>query len=155
MIGMMSVLTSEMKALLCLNRSLKPDEIPVAASILDGTFVNLCREGNNVESTRNPLCHAEALVISRVCADRGTTILNDCTLIVTLEPCPMCSFLIRETRIGRVVIGARSTARVRDFYDYLRDPRLGDVPEVIAGILEEECTAQLSSWFDNHRRGKV
>lgn len=144
-----------MAALLSLNASQNRNEIPVAASILEGNRATLFREMNNVESTLNPLWHAEAIVISLACAHLGTKTLSDCTLVVTLEPCPMCSYLIRETRIGRVVIGARSTSPVSDFYDYLRDPRLGAVPEVVTGVLAEECTAQLSSWFRSHRSNRL
>lgn len=144
-----------MTSLLELNEFRDIDEIPVSAAIVDVNFKTLFREKNQKASTTNPLGHAEAVVISQACAEMGTMNLCDFTLVTTLEPCPMCSFLIRKVRIGRVIFGATSTAQVTDLYDVLRDPRLGKVPEIISGVLGEECSAQLSNWFDDHRGTKL
>ena len=92
---------------------------------------------------------------ARPSSTRGTDWrLTDCTLVVTLEPCTMCAGAIVLSRLTRVVFGAwdPKAGASGSLYDVLRDPRLNHNPEVITGVLEQECTAALDRFFEARRQ---
>jgi tRNA(adenine34) deaminase len=129
------------------------DEVPVGALLLDAKGGVLAIAHNAREALADPTSHAEIEVIRAVCAERGDWRLEDCTLVVTLEPCVMCAGAIVAARIPRVVFGAWD-ARVGaggSLYDVLRDARLGRPVEVIAGVLESECSEVLREFFEARR----
>ncbi len=129
------------------------DDVPVGALILSADGEVIARGHNEREADHDPTAHAEIVAIRRAAADRQDWRLEDSTLVVTLEPCVMCAGAIVAARIGRVVFGAWD-ARVGasgSLYDVIRDARLGAPAEVIGGVLEAECSAQLRTFFEARR----
>ena len=128
-------------------------DVPVGAVLVapDGQVVALGR--NEKELLNDPTAHAEIVAIRKAAADRGDWRLEDLTLVVTLEPCAMCAGAIVAARIPRVVFGAwdERVGASGSLYDLLRDARLGRPVEVIAGVLESECRAQLKEFFEAKR----
>ncbi len=124
-------------------------DVPVGAVVLapDGTL--LASGHNEREATGDPTAHAEVLAIRRAAHRTGQWRLTGCTLVVTLEPCVMCAGALVQARIERVVYGARDekAGAAGSLWDLVRDQRLNHRPEVIAGVLEEECSAQLTAFF--------
>jgi tRNA(adenine34) deaminase len=129
------------------------EDVPVGALILSAEGEVIARGHNEREADHDPTAHAEIVAIRRAAAARQDWRLEDCTLVVTLEPCVMCAGAIVAARIGRVVFGAWD-ARVGasgSLYDVIRDARLGAPAEVIGGVLEVECSAQLRTFFEARR----
>ena len=128
-------------------------EIPVGAVVVCGNTV-LAAARNDREVTHSPLGHAEVRAIEMACQARGDWRLDNCTLYVTLEPCPMCSGVILNARVGQVVYGAADPqygclgSRLN-----LAHLDLGAAPRLTAGILAEECSALLSDFFRGQRQG--
>ncbi|MGW1490591.1 tRNA adenosine(34) deaminase TadA [Streptomyces sp. NBC_00191] len=124
-------------------------DVPVGAVVLaaDGTL--LAAGHNEREATGDPTAHAEVLAIRRAAALLGDWRLSTCTLVVTLEPCTMCAGAIVQSRVGRVVYGARDekAGAAGSLWDVVRDRRLNHRPEVITGVLERECARQLTDFF--------
>ena len=132
-------------------RAAAAGEIPVGAVVVRGDTV-LAAAHNDREETRSPLGHAEVRAIEIACRARGDWRLEDCTLYVTLEPCPMCSGVILNARVGQVVYGAADPqygclgSRLN-----LAHLDLGASPRLTAGVLAEECSALLSEFFRGQR----
>ena len=129
------------------------EDVPVGALILSAEGEVIARGHNEREADSDPTAHAEIVAIRRAAAERKDWRLEDCTLVVTLEPCVMCAGAIVAARIGCVVFGAWD-ARVGasgSLYDVIRDARLGAPAEVIGGVLEAECSAQLRTFFEARR----
>ena len=129
--------------------ALSTGDVPVAAVILDADGSVLAHGRNEREKTSDPTAHAEVLAIRRAAAIRGDWHLTDTTLVVTLEPCVMCAGAILAARIPRVVFGAwdEKAGGVGSVYDLLRDRRLNHRVEVVAGVLEPECSELLAGFF--------
>jgi tRNA(adenine34) deaminase len=125
-------------------------DVPVGAVVLapDGTTV-LATGHNEREATGDPTAHAEVLAIRRAAARLGEWRLADCTLVVTLEPCTMCAGALVQSRVDRVVYGARDdkAGAAGSLWDVVRDRRLNHRPEVIEGVLAEECARLLTDFF--------
>ena len=127
------------------------DEVPVGAVIVrDGNII--ARAHNLRETEKNALCHSETLCGDRACRALGGWRLPGCTLYVTMEPCPMCAGAIVNSRIERVVFGAfdyRAGAfgSVLDLNAY----PLNHKPEIVGGVMEEECRSLLQSFFKRKR----
>jgi tRNA(adenine34) deaminase len=125
-------------------------DVPVGAVVLsaDGTTV-LATGHNEREATGDPTAHAEVLAIRRAAAGLGQWRLTDCTLVVTLEPCTMCAGAIAQSRVDRLVYGARDekAGATGSLWDVVRDRRLNHRPEVIGGVLDEECARLLTDFF--------
>lgn len=124
-------------------------DVPVGAVLVShrGEIVALGR--NEREANHDPSAHAELVAIRKAAAERNDWRLEALTLVVTLEPCIMCAGAIIGARIPRVVFGAwdERVGAAGSLYDVLRDPRLGRPVEVVAGVLENECSAQLKEFF--------
>ncbi|MEV5199079.1 tRNA adenosine(34) deaminase TadA [Streptomyces sp. NPDC053720] len=124
-------------------------DVPVGAVVLgpDGTL--LATGHNEREATADPTAHAEVLAVRRAAAALGRWRLSGCTLVVTLEPCTMCAGALVQSRVDRVVYGARDekAGAAGSLWDLVRDRRLNHRPEVIHGVLEEECASLLTSFF--------
>jgi tRNA(adenine34) deaminase len=124
-------------------------DVPVGAVVLarDGTL--LAAGHNEREATDDPTAHAEVLAIRRAAALIGDWRLSGCPLIVPLEPCTMCAGAIVQSRVDRVVYGARDekAGAAGSLWDVIRDRRLNHRPEVILGVLEQECAKQLTDFF--------
>jgi tRNA(adenine34) deaminase len=125
-------------------------DVPVGAVVLspDGTTV-LAAGHNEREATGDPTAHAEVLALRRAAARLGEWRLSGCTLVVTLEPCTMCAGALVQSRVERVVYGARDekAGATGSVWDVVRDRRLNHRPEVIEGVLAEECAALLTDFF--------
>lgn len=132
-------------------------DVPIGAVLLDADGAILARAGNERELTGDPTAHAEMLVLRRGAEVLGRGAsgwrLEDCTLVVTLEPCTMCAGAIVNARIGRLVFGAfdPKAGAVSSLRDVVRDPRLNHRVEVTAGVLADECGEVLRRFFDAHR----
>ncbi|MDL5202518.1 tRNA adenosine(34) deaminase TadA [Streptomyces sp. ALI-76-A] len=125
-------------------------DVPVGAVLLspDGTTV-LAAGHNEREATGDPTAHAEVLAVRRGAAELGAWRLSGCTLVVTLEPCTMCAGALVQSRVDRVVYGARDekAGAAGSLWDVVRDRRLNHRPEVIEGVLAEECARLLTDFF--------
>ncbi|MCW2884662.1 MAG: CMP/dCMP deaminase zinc-binding protein [Streptosporangiaceae bacterium] len=130
-------------------------DVPVGAVVLDagGQVVGTGR--NERELTGDPTAHAEVLAIRAAAARLGRWRLTGCTLAVTLEPCTMCAGAAVLARLDRIVYGAvdPKAGAVGSLWDVVRDRRLNHRPEVIAGVLAEECGALLTQFFAGRRVG--
>jgi tRNA(adenine34) deaminase len=128
------------------------EEVPVGAVVIrDGEVLS---EANNETIRRaDPTAHAELLALQRAIAKAGEDRLLDATLFVTLEPCAQCAGAIVLCKVGRVVFGAWDprVGMVGSVYDLLRHPKLNHRPEVIGGVLEDECGELLKRFFRERR----
>lgn len=131
------------------------EEVPIGAVIVhDGEII---ARGHNVrETSEETLSHAELLAIREANAKLGSWRLEDCTLYVTLEPCPMCAGAILQSRIARVVFGASDPKAgcCGTLMNLLEDARFNHQAEVVRGVLEEECSALLTVFFRKLRERK-
>ncbi|MCP1242821.1 nucleoside deaminase [Acetobacter lambici] len=124
-------------------------EVPVGAVLLDAQGMVLAQAGNRVEELQDPSAHAEMLVMRAAVHQRQGRRLADCTLVVSLEPCPMCAAAMAHFRLGRLVFGAY-------------DPKGGAVehgprlpyraetlhrPDIVGGVREREAGEMLKSFF--------
>ncbi|GAA3910738.1 tRNA adenosine(34) deaminase TadA [Streptomyces lacrimifluminis] len=129
-------------------------DVPVGAVVLaaDGTTV-LATGHNEREATGDPTAHAEVLALRRAAAEVGEWRLTGCTLVVTLEPCTMCAGALVQSRIDRVVYGARDekAGAAGSLWDLVRDRRLNHRPEVIGGVLADDCADLLTTFFRHER----
>jgi tRNA(adenine34) deaminase len=124
-------------------------DVPVGAVLLDPAGQVVAAAHNEKELTGDPTAHAELLAIQRVGKAKGDWRLEDLTLVVTLEPCVMCAGAIVAARIPKVIFGAfdEKVGAAGSRYDLLRDARLGNPVEVIAGVREAECSKLLKDFF--------
>jgi tRNA(adenine34) deaminase len=132
-----------------------PADIPVGAVILDEAGTVLARARNRREADRDPVAHAEIVAIRQAALTLGQWRLTGLTLVVTLEPCTMCAGAVTAARLDRLVYGATDpkAGAVGSLWDVLRDTRLNHRPEVIGGVLAEECGALLRDFFESRRTG--
>jgi tRNA(adenine34) deaminase len=131
-----------------------PDDVPVGAVILDEAGTILARARNQREAGRDPTAHAEIVAIRRAAAVLGRWRLTGLTLVVTLEPCTMCAGAVTLARLARLVYGAEDAkaGAVGSLWDVVRDRRLNHRPEVIGGVLADECGALLRDFFAARRQ---
>ena len=125
------------------------DDVPVGAVILNAAGEVIATGRNTKERDDDPLGHAEVMAIREASAKLGNWRLNDCTLVVTLEPCVMCAGAILAARIPTVVYGAwdEKAGAAGSVFDLLRDRRLNHQVEVISGVRAEECGQLLTEFF--------
>ncbi len=142
------------RALSKAKKAAKYGEVPIGAVIVkDGEVI---ASGRNMrEKKNNALHHAEIIAIDRACKKTGAWRLTECTLYVTMEPCPMCAGAIVNSRIKRVVFGcydkkAGALGTVFNLHDY----PLNHKYEVEGGVLEKECALILSDFFSELRKKK-
>lgn len=130
-------------------------EVPIGAVIVYQDEI-IARAHNLRETTQDATTHAELLAIQQACSKIGSWRLEDLTLYVTLEPCPMCAGAILQSRIPRIVYGARDVkaGAVDSLYRLLNDARMNHECEVAEGILAEECGTILTQFFRNLREQK-
>lgn len=128
-------------------------EVPVAAAIVDseGNVISLAH--NQTIGLNDPTAHAEIVALREASKKLSSWRLDNCTLVVTLEPCVMCAGAIKTARIPKVVFGAwdERVGGSGSRYDILRDSRLGPEVEVLPGVLEEKCSQSLSEYFKSLR----
>lgn len=128
-------------------------EVPIAAIAVDGTGRAIAAAANRKERDRDPTAHAELLVLRAASRYLGNWHLGDCTLYVTLEPCPMCAGAIVHARLGLLVYGADDpkTGAMGTAANFPASPLANHRPATLAGICGAECRQQLRAWFARHR----
>jgi tRNA(adenine34) deaminase len=125
-------------------------DVPIGAVVYGPDGVELARACNAREALGDPTAHAEVLALRAAAAVFGDGWrLNGCTLAVTVEPCTMCAGALVLSRVARVVFGAWEprTGAVGSLWDVVRDRRLNHRPEVVGGVLADECAALMESFF--------
>lgn len=140
------------QALLEAKKAAALGEIPVGAVIVRDEQI-IARAHNRRELDQDAMAHAEVLCIQQACRVLNSWRLSGCTLYVTLEPCPMCSGAIINSRLDRVVYGAKDdkagcAGSVADLFVM----PFNHTPVIRSGILEEECAAVLSEFFETLRK---
>ena len=128
-------------------------DVPVGAIILNEDGEVISTGANQRELSNNPIAHAEIIAIQKAASAIGNWRLENCTLVVTLEPCSMCAGAIAQARIPRLVFGAwdEKAGAVGSQWDLLRDPRQLHKPEVISGVLADDCAKLLAEFFQAKR----
>jgi tRNA(adenine34) deaminase len=124
-------------------------DVPVGAVVLDATGEILSRGRNRREADEDPTAHAEVVALRSAARQLGRWRLDECTLVVTLEPCTMCAGAAVLARVDRVVYGAvdEKAGAAGSLWDVLRDRRLNHRPEVVAGVRAAESGALLRAFF--------
>ncbi len=139
------------EALILAKNAKKHADVPVGAVIAyDGKII--AKGQNKREKENNSLLHAEIEAINEACKKKESKYLTDCTLYVTLEPCPMCAGAIINSRIGKVVFGAydEKAGCFGTLADFSALP-FNHKPVIIGGYMENECAALLKKFFENIR----
>ena len=129
------------------------DDVPVGAVLLDSSGSLISASTNRREELTDPTAHAEVVVLREAALVLGDTHLTGCTLVVTLEPCPMCAGAAALARVERVVFGAWNPdyGAAGSTWDLLRDRRLAHRPEVVGGVLADECGQVVKDFFARRR----
>lgn len=131
------------------------DEVPIGCVIVKDDKI-IARGHNLRETKQQSINHAEIIAIQKACKKVGSWRLEDCTLYVTLEPCCMCAGAILQSRILRVVYGAADPkgGSIESTMRMYEQDGFNHYPEVISGIMREECSQILTSFFRNKRKKK-
>jgi tRNA(adenine34) deaminase len=130
------------------------DDVPVGALVVAPDGAVLAEACNAREALGDPTAHAEVLALRQAATRFGDGWrLAGCTLVVTVEPCTMCAGALVLARVARVVFGAwePKTGAVGSLWDVVRDRRLTHRPEVVGGVLADECAALLDAFFATRR----
>ncbi|HEY4100783.1 MAG TPA: tRNA adenosine(34) deaminase TadA [Gemmatimonadales bacterium] len=127
-------------------------EVPIGAVVMREGVV-LAAAHNATVALRDPTAHAELLALRQALATAGSDRLTGATLYITLEPCAQCAGAIVLAKVGRVVFGAwdDKAGMAGSIHDLLRHPRLNHRPEVVGGVLADECADLLRSFFEARR----
>jgi len=143
------------KALVLAKKAATQDEVPVGSILVVNNRI-ISKSFNKKEQWATPIGHAELLCIHRASQKLGRWRLSDATLYVTLEPCVMCSGVLIQSRIGRLVFGALDPkgGGIESLFKLAEDSRLNHRFEVKGGVLAEECGKILSDFFKNQRSKK-
>jgi tRNA(adenine34) deaminase len=124
-------------------------DVPVGAVVAgpDGAVLGVGR--NRREESNDPTAHAEVLALRAAATAAGSWRLTGCTLVVTLEPCTMCAGAAVLARVDRIVYGAADpkAGAAGSMWDVVRDRRLNHRPEVVVGVLAEQCSDRLLAFF--------
>ncbi len=133
--------------------AINENEVPVGAVIVRQERI-IASAHNQREQLHDPTAHAEMIAITQAAETLGSWRLNNCTLYVTLEPCPMCAGAILQARIPRIVYGASDpkAGAIDSLYQLLRDIRLNHRAETVGGVLAAECSEMLTRFFEAQRQ---
>lgn len=137
-------------------RAYEKKEVPVGAIVVDSNGAIIGRGYNQVEMLCDTTAHAEMIAMTSAMGTLQEKYLTDCTLIVTMEPCPMCAGAMVNAKLGRLVFGAYDPkmGACGTVFNLASSNRLNHRIEVVGGILEEKTTAILRSFFLNVRQKK-
>jgi len=132
--------------------ALEHGDVPIGAVVLQGGAI-IARRHNERELTGDPTAHAEILALRDAARAAGSWRLDDTTLVVTVEPCPMCAGALVAARVGRVVFGANDpkAGACGSLYNLVADPRLNHEVAVTYGVRADECTALITKFFADLR----
>lgn len=131
------------------------DEVPIGCVIVQNNKI-IARGYNRRNTDKNTLAHAEMSAIKKASKKTGDWRLEDCTMYVTLEPCQMCAGAIVQSRLGKVVIGSMNPKAgcAGSVINLLQMKQFNHQVEMETGVLEEECSAMLSGFFQELREKK-
>jgi len=126
-------------------------DVPVGAIVLNKDGIVIGKGSNEREADNDPTAHAEIVAIRNAASRLQNSRLDNCTLVVTLEPCAMCAGAIAQSRISHLIFGAwdEKAGAVGSVWDVLRDPRSIFNVEVTAGVRESECAQLLKDFFSD------
>ena len=141
------------EAILLAKEAANKGDVPVGALVVDDLGTIIGSGANLREQDNDPTAHAEIVAIRNAASKIGNYRLDDLTMVVTLEPCGMCAGAIAQSRIKRLVFGSfdEKYGAVGSVWDLLRDTRAIYKPEVVSGVLNEDCKNLISSFFSNKR----
>ena len=136
-------------------KAYKLDEVPIGCVIVQNGKI-IARGYNRRNTDKNTLAHAEIAAIKKASKKTGDWRLEDCVMYVTLEPCQMCAGAIVQSRLGKVVIGSMNPKAgcAGSVINLLQMKQFNHQVEMIKGVLEEECSTMLSSFFQELREKK-
>lgn len=131
------------------------DEVPIGCVIVQNDKI-IARGYNRRNTDKNTLAHAEMSAIKKASKKTGDWRLEDCTMYVTLEPCQMCAGAIVQSRLGKVVIGSMNPKAgcAGSVINLLQMKQFNHQVEMVTGVMEEECSAMLSGFFQELREKK-
>lgn len=131
----------------------KRGEVPIAAAVIAGDGTLIATAHNRVERRNDATAHAELIALRKAMKIRGSKYLQDCTLMVTLEPCAMCAQAASLAKIKKIVYGAHDPkgGGVEHGARVFTQPTCHHAPEVVGGVMEKECGALLSEFFASKR----
>ena len=137
--------------------SITGDDVPVGAVILNSLGEVIATGGNERELEQDPTGHAEIVALRKAAAALGSWRLDGHTLVVTLEPCPMCAGAIVQSRISSLVFGAwdEKAGAVGSVWDVVRDSRTLSKVEVSVGVMADECAQLMTDFFVGRRKGNL
>ena len=135
------------------SKAIESGEVPIGCVIVYKDE-SIGRGHNLRNSKKNPLCHAEISAINEAAGFMGDWRLEECTLYVTVEPCPMCAGAIVQARIPRVVFGTPNVKAgcAGSILNILNEPKFNHQVDVTCGVLREECAAPMSEFFKRFRK---
>jgi tRNA(adenine34) deaminase len=135
------------------DKAYREDEVPIGAVVVDASGAILSRTHNHKEKAHNPCGHAEILAITEACKKINNWRLINCSIYVTLEPCPMCLSALVQTRIGHLYFGAYDTkgGALSLNYNFYKDEKLNHSFPVMGGLRHFECSKLLSTFFKQKR----
>lgn len=128
------------------------DEVPVGAILVEEGKI-IARAYNKREQKNDPTMHAEIIAIRKACQKKKSWRLENCTLYVTIEPCAMCAGTILWSRIKKVVYGAKDPkgGALGSSFNLFEQPNLNHHPEIVGGVLEEQCANEMKTFFQKKR----
>ena len=135
------------------SKAIESGEVPIGCVIVYKDEI-IGRGHNLRNSKKNPLCHAEISAINEAAGFMGDWRLEECTLYVTVEPCPTCAGAIVQARIPRVVFGTPNVKAgcAGSILNILNEPKFNHQVDVTCGVLREECAAPMSEFFKRFRK---
>ena len=133
-------------------KAFEAEEVPIGAIIVKDKKI-IGRGYNQTETLRDATAHAEMIAITSAASSLGDWRLNDCTLYVTKEPCPMCAGAIINSRLKHLIFGAYDDKKgcCGSLYQLCGDKRLDSITSVKGGVLEDECSMILREFFSSKR----
>lgn len=143
------------KALSLAQKAFDKNEVPVGCLIVEDNKV-ISSSYNLKEKLQTPLGHAEVMTVHKAAKKKKSWRLENCTLYVTLEPCPMCAGIILQSRIKKIVYAAKDpkAGAVNSLFQLLNDTRLNHQVEIVSDVLESESSKMLKLFFKNLRNEK-
>ena len=134
-------------------RAADAGDVPVGALVVDPSGEVVAEGWNLREVEADPTAHAEVVALRAAAAALGSWRLEGCTLVVTMEPCPMCAGAAMLARVERIVLGAwdPKLGACGSVWDVVRDRRSTHRAEVVGGVLEDECGEAVRAFFATHR----
>ena len=141
------------RALDLAERAAEAGDVPVGALVVDASGEVVGEGWNLREIGQDPTAHAEVVAFRAAASRLGSWRLEGCTLVVTMEPCPMCAGAAMLARVDRVVLGAwdPKLGACGSVWDVVRDRRATHRAEVVGGVLEQECAEVVRRFFATHR----